>query len=441
MEFTTEAVLALAPDDASAKAARGLTSPSKWPTLGADAAAVWGECQGSGSKPYQTQVDLVGPAFRCSCPSRKFPCKHGLALLLLRAGEPQRFATAGAPAWVTEWLESRKDKAQRQEQRAAEKAAAPPPSPEALQKREQQRWKNIEGGLAQLQLWMADQVERGLANLGADARPGFHTMAARLVDAQAPGLAQRLRDTGEQVGSAPDWPARVLRCFGSLQLVLEAVARRALLDPAAQADLRATLGWTLDKEEVLAAGEHVSDAWTVLAVALEQREPKLAERRVWLQGQRTARRALLVDFSYAGAGFESAWIAGHACEAELVFFPSQAPLRALVSRQESIHAASPPPPEPAGEWLALARRWSAQPWLRLQPLLLARATPVHASEAWWLDAEDGRLPLRLADEAGWLLAAHSGGHPLALFGEWDGGRLTPLTAWSADGLWTQGMLA
>ena len=59
--LTSESVLALAPDDASAKAARGLTSPAKWPTLGADDAAVWGECQGSGSKPYQTQVDLAGP--------------------------------------------------------------------------------------------------------------------------------------------------------------------------------------------------------------------------------------------------------------------------------------------------------------------------------------------------------------------------------------------
>jgi hypothetical protein len=83
--LTTEAVLALAPDDASAKAARGLISPAKWPLRGADDTAVWGECQGSGSRPYQTQVYLAGPAFRCTCPNRKFPCKHGLALLLMKA--------------------------------------------------------------------------------------------------------------------------------------------------------------------------------------------------------------------------------------------------------------------------------------------------------------------------------------------------------------------
>ncbi len=44
-----------------------------------------GLCQGSGRQPYQARVDLAEPAFKCSCPSRKFPCKHGLALLLLFA--------------------------------------------------------------------------------------------------------------------------------------------------------------------------------------------------------------------------------------------------------------------------------------------------------------------------------------------------------------------
>ena len=115
MTLTLEEVTALAPDDASAKAARGLLSPARWPLLGASAQAAWGECQGSGSRPYQTQVDLSGPAFRCSCPSRKFPCKHGLALLMLRAQDASRFADGEPPAWVAEWLASRGEKAQKKQ--------------------------------------------------------------------------------------------------------------------------------------------------------------------------------------------------------------------------------------------------------------------------------------------------------------------------------------
>lgn len=43
-----------------------------------------GECKGSGKKNYFTSVDFIEPEMpicRCSCPSRQFPCKHGIALL------------------------------------------------------------------------------------------------------------------------------------------------------------------------------------------------------------------------------------------------------------------------------------------------------------------------------------------------------------------------
>ena len=102
--LATEAeVLAMSPDAASSKAAKGLQSISKWPSVGSDEVAVWGECQGSGSKPYQTQVDLSGPAFKCSCPSRKFPCKHGLALMLLRAAGQVPEGGAAQPEWVSNY--------------------------------------------------------------------------------------------------------------------------------------------------------------------------------------------------------------------------------------------------------------------------------------------------------------------------------------------------
>ena len=59
MNFSEEQILALAPDDASRKSGKELASPAKWVSKGADERALWGECQGSGSKPYQTQIDLA----------------------------------------------------------------------------------------------------------------------------------------------------------------------------------------------------------------------------------------------------------------------------------------------------------------------------------------------------------------------------------------------
>ena len=86
MTWSVETVEALAPDAPSVTAARKLARPGPWTSAGHDEHAVWGLCRGSGSTPYQTQVDLSGPAFKCSCPSRKVPCKHALALLLVWAG-------------------------------------------------------------------------------------------------------------------------------------------------------------------------------------------------------------------------------------------------------------------------------------------------------------------------------------------------------------------
>ncbi len=62
--LTTDQILALSPDDSSAKAAKGLLAPAKWPLLGHDEGAIWRECQGSGSKPYQAILEVSGPSLQ-----------------------------------------------------------------------------------------------------------------------------------------------------------------------------------------------------------------------------------------------------------------------------------------------------------------------------------------------------------------------------------------
>ena len=121
MNWTTEQIMALAPDAASAKAGQGLATARKWLALGADEQAAWGLCQGSGKDPYQAQIDLSEPAFRCSCPSRKFPCKHGLGLFLLLASSAAAFKEKKPPDWVVEWMASR---AKRAEQRSEKQTKA-----------------------------------------------------------------------------------------------------------------------------------------------------------------------------------------------------------------------------------------------------------------------------------------------------------------------------
>ncbi len=98
----------MAPDQAALVAAGRLRKPSLWPVRGRSAGAVWGECQGSGAAPYRLCVALSDLAHRCSCPSRKLPCKHVLALLWQFAEAPAEFDHGDAPEWAAEWLRRRK---------------------------------------------------------------------------------------------------------------------------------------------------------------------------------------------------------------------------------------------------------------------------------------------------------------------------------------------
>src|SRR5512140_1268070 len=108
--WTDDRVLALAPDLPSVAAARRLATPGSWTATGATPAAVWGSCRGTARTPYQVRVDLTGPASACTCPSRRFPCKHALGLLLLWSAGSVPDAPE-PPERVAAWLAARRARA------------------------------------------------------------------------------------------------------------------------------------------------------------------------------------------------------------------------------------------------------------------------------------------------------------------------------------------
>jgi hypothetical protein len=100
-------------------------------------------------------------------------------------------------------------------------------------KREDKRWDKVAGGMQELSLWMQDMVRTGLANQAGDSqtRQHWNTMAARMVDAQATGMAARIREAWELVDSHPTWPRDLLVQLGHWQLLVDAVQRRDSLSP------------------------------------------------------------------------------------------------------------------------------------------------------------------------------------------------------------------
>jgi hypothetical protein len=457
---------ALAPDPASQKAGTKLAAPGPWSSTGSNPAAnlLWGDCKGSGAKPYQVTIEMSAPAYACSCPSRKFPCKHALGLLLLwSAGTVAETETL--PERVEQWLSGRQERAQKAEARKvaqAEKAAEAAADPQAArkaaaaaEKRAAQRAGRIDAGFDELELWLGDQIRSGLTGLrGAGYRP-LDGLARRLVDAQAPGVASRVRDLAPAL-SAADWPDHTLRAFAQLDLLAQGWRNRAQLPGPLAATVARRVGLAASTEEIAATGEQVTDRWLVLGLRDDTPE-KLVERRVWLRGERTGRMALLLAFAPQGQSPGLAVPVGSALEARLAFAPDAVPLRAVVLEQGELSQSSARAAAPTGETLesaatAFAAAVAADPWTGAVPALLEAAVPVAQPEWRLLDAKaslsvplvrpgSGESAMALGtarqdpdiSKSAYALLAAAGGRPAPVFGIYSRSGFAPVTVWSADG--------
>ena len=122
MPLTDDTLQRVAPDAGSLQNGRDLVRKKAFSDLGVSADGTWllGKCKGSGKEPYSVSVDLANdsaPVGRCTCPSRKFPCKHALGLMVVYLTGPGQFGKAEPP----EELQAKREK---QVSRAEKKAAA-----------------------------------------------------------------------------------------------------------------------------------------------------------------------------------------------------------------------------------------------------------------------------------------------------------------------------
>ena len=419
-----ERVLGLAPDAAASQAAVEVAGPARWSGTGCDGDAVWGECRGGGSRSYRASADLTGPAFQCTCPSRKVPCKHVLGLLL-RWSEGA-VDDAQRPAWVAEWLERRRGHADRARARrtAAEAGAGDPRTAERRERR-------VDDGVAELDRWLRDQVAQGLAQAEKAPYALWDEAARRLVDAQAGGLAGQVRALAS-IPRRPGWPERLLEEYALLRLLVRAHRRRAELPPALRETVRSRIGFTVRQEDVVRDGERVRDLWCVTG-SRDVAADRLTTRRVWLRGEKTGRPALVLSFAAPGRPLDSSLPVGARIRAQLAFYPGAQPLRALVAERDG---AEEGPAAPAGLTVGgfleeYASALARDPWLDRWPAVLAGVRPGRADGGLRVvDAAGDALPLLSSDP--WRLLAVSGGRPVTLAGEWTPQGLWPLAVWDED---------
>lgn len=423
-------MLTLAPDSSSAKAAQKLARPAQWPTLARDGEVLWGECQGSGAHPYLVGVDARSAeiASKCSCPSRKFPCKHALGLLLLHAAGAGTWSGSPPPADLAKWLDGRVAR--------AEKAASPPsdvPADPAAQARAQQktqaaRDRKRTSGLEDLELWLSDLVREGLQ--AARARPygDWDRQAARLVDAQLGGVARLVRQIPallhDESGEA------LTAHLGQLWLLTQGWRVRDTLSSVEHADLLTALGTPLDRASLPPATPQV---WQTLG-SVQEEDGRLTVRRTWLLGEQQ-QLALLMDFAPLGQALPAPLAPDRPFTAAVAYAPSAVPQRAIL--QGEVMAAAAPLPQPGGTLTELQASYAAalalNPWLErigafVGPAYLTLDPPQLC------DVAGHAVPLHARVEQGdlWNLLARAETQVQTYFGEWDGQSFLPVGAIPVD---------
>lgn len=452
--WSVEQVESIAPNPAAVTAAQPLATSTRWGGLGADDRVLWGSCQGSGNEPYDTMVDHVGVGFRCTCPSRRVPCKHALALLLLwaRGQVPEGVPAAPLEAWIARRVEasaphtapghdadrsqpgdtvasSGRDGAPGSDASATDPAGeadddATPPEPPDDDERDAARDERVEkmmAGLTELDRWLDDRIRTGLADPALARYATWDQLAARLVDARAGSLANRIRRLAGLVGASPDWHDDVLAELGILHLLSQAGRRiRDLPGPLADA-VATTVGWQVRKADVL-GGVPDTDTW-IVAGRSDTREDRIEVRRHWLQGTESGRWALLLSFAAYQQSLDTSLEVGTAVHADLHRYPGPA-LRALMGRRYGEATIDGPPAlTVAAACDEVGQMVAAEPWLERVPATL-RATPTRDGERWVLGDETGTLPLLLPErrspvESGLAtLLAVSGGRAVDVTVEW-----------------------
>jgi hypothetical protein len=445
MALTRSVIEAMAPDQSALTAASALLKPAKWPVRARSGGLIWGECQGSGANPYRVAADTDDHGSKCTCPSRKFPCKHAIALMWMFVDDGATFRDSEIPAWVNDWMGRRRKGAApalagnsgeaKSLNSAREAIADAPPDPKAqarkqaaAEKRAQDTRHSVRAATEDLDGWIADQLRTGLSGFLNQVGERCRRIAARLVDAKAGALASRVDEMPSRLLGLPA-DERLDGAIAELgKLALLTCAWRAAPDDP---DLRREVVGSETREEILANPDtlRVSSLWEVLGERMLTRRDGLVSHATWLMNLASGpqRFAVLLDFFAASAGRRSAaFVPGERFTAELAFYPAQAPLRAVIARRDESRDTPDAWPDAAADPLAeLAELALAAPWRIETPLLLpkGRICAESSGRTWWRSDDGVVVPVRQP-----LPTLALGVGMEGAVGVWDGAQLALIAA-------------
>ncbi len=190
-QITEQYVTSIAPNPAAVKNARKISSSGSFVRLCAssDDTFYMGECKGSGASNYITSADFADaskPVYRCSCPSRQFPCKHSLALLFeMAAGK--KFTPCEIPEDILQKRKKLEAKAEKAQSQSEEDKAAPKAPPKVNKAARTKKLKKQLEGLDMTQELVNSLLNSGLGAMGGNSVKAYRDLAKQLGDYYLPG--------------------------------------------------------------------------------------------------------------------------------------------------------------------------------------------------------------------------------------------------------------
>ena len=191
LDIDEEFVDGEAPNANAIKNGRGLIMKGKFVALNKDKdnTLLFGECSGSGKSNYVCSCDFVDrakPVYRCTCPSRQFPCKHCLGLMYAFI-DGKKFKNAAVPADIAD----KRGKLEKRAEKKKEAASKPKKvNKAALKKKITAQLK----GLDLLEQLTHDLVRAGMGNMNAKLARQIEDQAKQLGNAYLPGAQSALHN-------------------------------------------------------------------------------------------------------------------------------------------------------------------------------------------------------------------------------------------------------
>jgi len=421
--MTYDQIYALAPDTDTLQKARGVSyAGRKWLMIEGNEKLLWANYQTAPSLIHKVVADLERSEFGCTCRSPQRPCRHtlGLLMLLLRHDERIR-VTYDPPDWVLKWKSNQNQKI---------KSTHPDsPLPKKTERIASKRYLSMQEGVIELKQWLSNLIRQGLA-IAKEQPPSFwDDFAARMVDAKLGSIGKQIR-SAKLLLLEEDWHDRLLGLVADLHLFAQSFQQLDRLPAKFQDELISYAGVNVKKDLVLAQ-KGIFDHWLILGQTFGEEE-RLRYRRTWLLGEQSGQFALLLDFVFGQNAFEQQWPVGAALQGEIVYYPATIPQRALLKDfgwSQKVYQGLSGFPSLEDFALAYAQALANNPWLLSFPCLLDDVIPILVDDQVWLvDRNKKKIPLGNSNTTTWKLLSLSGGHPISLFGEWNGTTFLPLTS-------------